>query len=205
MVDETGTNGNGMPNWDDLQGMWQDTPPVDMAKMARNAQFVWWRMRVNFVVEILMSVVGVILFGSFVDFVSLSSTLLGLLGMFYCSLTVWAAVHIRRGAWDDHGEDTLSLVRLQIRRARSTLLYIKLNSWFGYAGIVMVPLGYWVLFDQFGTFDHERMQIVNWVFGGLILFIFGFPLAMRPIVKKKKQEIADLEEVEKQLSEEEAV
>jgi len=199
MVDETSKNGNGMPEWDDLQNMWQDTPAVDMAKMARSARFVWWRMRVNFAVEIIMSIFGVGVFSMRIDFVSVPASMLGILGALYCCLTFWAAIHIRRGAWDNPDKDVLSLVRLQIRRAKSTLLYIKLNSWLGFAGILLLPLVYWVLYERFGTFDHDKVRTVNWVFGGLVLFVIAFPLILRPFTKRKKREISKLEEIEVQL------
>lgn len=199
MVDDPGNNGDQMPEWDDLQDVWQDTPSIDMAKMVRNARFVWWRMRINFALELVLSIVGLLLFGSFVDFASLPATTLGLLGMFYCAMTMWAAFHIRRGAWDDPGKSALSLVQLQIRRAKSAILYFRLNSWFGYAGLLLIPVGYWVMYERFGSLDHQDMNTVHWVFGGLAVFILGFPLVTLPLVRKKKEELEALEAIEHQL------
>jgi len=203
MIDEPGNaDGDNMPDWDNLQDVWQDTPPVDMAKLVRNARFVWWRMRINFVAEIVASVVGAIVFGTLVDFSSLPATLVGGFGMLYCGIAFWAAIHIRRGAWGSNaGEDALLLVQLQIRRARSMLLYIKLNSWLGYAALLLVVLGYWLLFDRFGSFDNDGFNHVHWVFGVMVFLILAFPLALRPFVRKKKFEISMLEKIEAQLLE----
>lgn len=204
MVEEAHKNSGNIPDWENLQEVWQDTPPVNTKNLARSARLVLWRMRINFALEILISVFGVILFGSFIDFVSIPASLLGVFGIAFSGVAFWAAIHIRRGAWDNPGEDTLSLVQLQVRRAHSMLLYIKLNSWFGYAGLILMPLGYWVLYERFGSLQHERIEVVHAVFGAMALFIIGFPLAMRPFVRKKKREVAELELIEKQLLEDES-
>jgi len=199
MVDETGNDREEGPNWDDLQGMWQDTPAVDMAKMARSARFVWWRMRVNFVLEIVISVVGLVVFGAFIDFASVPLTLLGVFGLVYCAVAIWAALRIRRGAWDDTSGDAMSLVQLQIRRAKSTILYIKLNSWLGLAALFLIPLAYWVFYERYGSLSHEKLDMAHWVLGAMAIFLLAFPLVTRPVVHKKKQQIEALEAVRAQL------
>jgi len=203
MVDETQQNENGGPDWGALQAVWQDTPPVDMAKLARNARFVWWRMRVNFAFEVGFSLFGMFIFGTLIDFASWSATFFGLVGEAFCIAGLWASVHIRRGVWDEADGDALGLVRLQIKRANSEILYIKMNCWLGYASLFLLLLGLWFLYDRIDTLEPERLLAVRWVFGVVLAVIVIFPLATRPYVRRKKALIEKLHLVEAELEQEE--
>ena len=205
MVDEKQHNENGEPDWDALQSVWQDTPPVDMAKLARNARFVWWRMRANFALEVGFSLFGMFIFGRLIDLSSLSATLFGVVGELFCIVGLWASVHIRRGVWNEAGEDALGLVRLQIKRASSELVYVRVNCWLGYASLVLMLLALWFLFDRIDALEPERLLKVRWVFGLVFAVIIIFPFATRPFVRRKKALIEKLLLVEKELEQEESM
>jgi hypothetical protein len=203
MVEETSNNDMGtMPDLDELaelKDVWQDSPDVDMGKMAKHARFVWWRMRINFAFEVVFALIGLVVLGSHVDASSVPGSAFGIVGSLYCLGALWAAFRIRRGAWAEAGVDALSLVELQIKRAKSSILYIKLNSAFGYLGLVIIALGYWVLLDRYGSLSDERLFVVHWFFGIMTLILLIFPHAFKPYVRRKKEEIRRLIGVAKQL------
>lgn len=196
MVEETENNNNELA---DLQDVWQDTPPVDMQNMAKKARFVWWRMRINFAMEVILSLVGLGVLAVMIDFSSVAATSFGLVASLYCIGALWAAFHIRKGAWGEAGEDALSLVRLQIKRANSSILYVKLNTYFGYAGLGIIAFGYWFLYEKHGSLTLDRLMIVHWIFGLMALILIIFPIVLRPYVRGKEKEIAKLEELAAEL------
>lgn len=196
MVEETDNNNNDLA---DLQDVWQDTPPVDMQGMAKKARFVWWRMRINFVMEVIMSLVGLAFLVTVIDFTSVATTSFGLVASLYCLGALWAAFHIRKGAWGGADEDALSLVQLQIKRAKSSILYVKLNTYFGYAGLIIIALGYWSIFEKLGSLKHDRLVVVHWIFGLMALVLILFPIVLRPYVRRKENEIEKLQELEQEL------
>jgi len=201
MVEETSKNNLGEPDWDALQNVWQDTPSVDMAKLARNARFVWWRMRANFALEVAFSLIGMFVFGSLIDFSSHSATLFGLVGAVFCVASLWASVYIRRGVWSEADEDALGLVRLQIKRAQSELLYVRVNCWSGYAALVLLLLALWFFYDRIDTVTPDRILAARWFFGLAFAAIIIFPFATRPFMRRKRELIEKLQKVEAELSE----
>ena len=202
MVDETQHDKNGEPDWGALQNVWQDTPPVDMAKLARNARFVWWRMRLNFALEIVFSVAGFYIFARLIDLSSLSASLFGVVGMVFCIAGFWAAVHIRRGVWGEASEDALGLVRLQLKRARSEILYVRINYWLAYASIILLLLALWFLYDRIDTIEHRKIIAVSWLFAFVLAVIILFPLVTRRFIRRKKALIEKLRRVEAELEQE---
>ena len=195
--------GPDMPDWGALQTMWQDSPHVDMTKMARSARFVWWRMRINFASEILACFIGFgfsgfLLFGH----ESAAQVALALFLMVFCGLGFYAAFWVRRGAWGDPGGDALSLVRLKIRQAQSGVLYFKANVWLGIMALLLLPLAYWVVFDGTVEVNEARLHRLIIVVIVSVLAIVGTPIALWPYYKRKQREIIDLEEIAKQLDEE---
>ncbi|PCI62240.1 MAG: hypothetical protein COB37_07165 [Kordiimonadales bacterium] len=196
-VEETGAD---MPNWDELQDVWQDTPPVDMAELARNAKFVWWRMRINFVLEVAGSLTVAAISMIEVDFASLSSVVFFTAFLLFGVAALWAAVHVREGAWGSAGEDAEALIDLQINRAKSTIRYIKVNNWLSVSAFLLVPLAYWNIFDGPEQFDEAQMRVIHWAYGAVMVFVVGFPLVTRNIIKSKRREIEHLGAVKAQLA-----
>jgi len=204
MVEETKHHKIDNDNWDELQDVWQDTPPVDMEKLARNARFVWWRMRANFALEVGFSLFGMFIFGTLIDFSSKSATLFGLVGEIFCIAGIWAAIHIRRGVWEEADGDTLRLVRLQIKRANSEILYVRVNCWLAYASLVLLVLALWFLYDRIDTIEPWRLVRGSWAFVVVLAVIVIFPLATRPFVRRKKALVENLQLVESELQQEES-
>ncbi|WP_417449698.1 hypothetical protein [Kordiimonas sp.] len=191
------------PDWDDLKDIWQDSPPVDMARMARTARFVWWRMRFNFVLELLVSIAGVGVFAYLLYGVgSLPQLLLACAGMLLSFGGLYAAFRIRKNAWGEPGDTALSLVQLQIRRAQSAILYVKANNWLGIISLSMLPLAYWVLYD--GTKEATEERVAHFE----LFLCLGFAvivvvlLAMLPYLRRKQRELKELEQLARQLSDE---
>lgn len=197
-VEETGS---GMPNWDELKDVWQDTPPVDMAKLARNAKFVWWRMRINFILEVAGAITVAAVSVIEVDFASLSSIVFFSAFLLFAVVAFWAAVHVRQGAWGSAGDDAEALLDLQINRAKSTIRYIKVNNWLSLSAFLLVPLAYWNIFDGPEQFDAAQMRVIHWAYGAVMVFVVAFPLITRNIIKSKRREIEHLGAVKAQLAE----
>lgn len=189
-----------MPEWDDLQDIWQDSPEVDMQRMARHARFVWWRMRINFVLELLVCTVGIGVLGW--DLTTQSTPvgyLFDITFILFCLGGIWAAFYIRKGAWGEPDGTALSLVELQIRRARSAIRYIVMNNWGCLAGVFALGLGYWMMYDKLGTFDHEDMRGMNILAVSAGAMFVLFPVLTRPYVQKKQKQIEQLSEMADQL------
>jgi len=204
MVDQTGKNNGETPDWEDLQHVWQDTPPIDMGKLARNARFVWWRMRINFALEVIFCLAGLVIFGSFIDKSSHSATAFGLVGVIFSAAGFWAAVHIRRGVWEEAAGDAAGLVRFQIKRAQSELLYVRVNCWLGYASLVLMALALWFFYDRIETVTPTRVTAFKWVLGVVLSVVILFPIVTRPFVRRKKILIEQLQQVELQLQDDKA-
>jgi hypothetical protein len=205
MVEDSGnqqmSSSSNLDDMSELQEMWQDTPPVDMQQLAKHERFVWWRMRVNFALEVLVAVAGLVVIGTSLTFSSVPGVVFGFVAWLYCMGALWAAFRIRRGAWDDAGESALSLVELQIKRAQSSILYVRLNSYFGYIGLGIIALAFWVLEDKHNGLPYSEFGHVYWIFGVMAVFLVVFPFALRPYVRRKEAEVARLEGLAKQLGE----
>jgi len=202
MVDKAGEKETPMPDWDNLQQVWQDTPPVDMGKMARHARFVWWRMRINFALEIIISLTGLVVFALLFDPSVPSSMAFSLFGMLFCLAGMWVAVKIRTGAWGEPEDTALSLVELQIRRAKSAIRYIKFNIYLGLAAVTLIPLGFWKLYDNYDKLSVERLNLATGLFIVSFLVIVLFPFVTRPYVRKKRALIKSLHAIAEQLKRE---
>jgi len=199
MVDKISGEETPMPNWEDLQKVWQDTPPVDMSKLARQAKFVWWRMRVNFALEIVISFIGLAIFASLFEVGEPSSMAFSIFGIFFCIAAIWVAVKIRTGAWGEPEDTALSLVELHIERAKSAVRYIKLNIYLGFAAAALIPLGFWTLYDNYDTVSADRLNLAIGVFVVSFLAIILFPIVTRPYVRKKRALIKSLQAIAEQL------
>ncbi|WP_262689498.1 hypothetical protein [Kordiimonas aestuarii] len=191
------------PEWDDLKTMWQDSTPVDMEKLARNARLVWWRMRLIALVEILFCIVGAAVFlYAIVEQQSLARVVFGVFGVCFCVGGGYACFWSRRGAWGHAEDDALSLVRLQIKRARAGIRYVKLNCWMGVASIAILPLAFWVMNDGTRNVGPDHMKEVHITLAVAGLAIIASVVALWPYYRKKKRELHELEVLEHQLSEE---
>ncbi len=202
MVEQTKNGNSESPDWQQLQKVWQDTPSVDMAKLARNARFVWWRMRLNFGLEIVFSGVGFAIFASFIDLKSLPSTVFGSIGILFSVISFWAAFYIRRGVWDAAEEGALELVRFQIKRAQSEILYIRINCWLAYAALILMAAAFWLFFDRLEILDTDRIVKFSVLMGFMVAVIFLFPFVTRPFVRRRVELIEKLKQIECQLQDE---
>lgn len=187
-----------MPEWDDLQEMWQEqSPDIDMAKLARNARFVWWRMRFNFITEVAACIFGLAVFATFFDINSLATMLFAAFGVGFCIVSLWGAVYIRRGAWGKPDDTALSLLKLQIARAESAIRYIRVNAYMSYGSLLMLGLGYWVIYEEHGTLlpygEDPFLYFFHGVLIGLGITALLFPIFGRFYIRKKKALIAELE------------
>ncbi len=192
-------NNNDMngPEWDNLQKMWQDSPEIDMNKLARNAKFVWWRMRINFIIEVLACILGIVLFGLMIDFSQLEFSLLGGFGVLFCMISLWMAVVIRKGAWGKPDDTALSLINLQIARAKSSIKYIKFNSYMGLGTLVILALGFRIIYIKHGTLlpnaeSDPSIYIMLGVLIGLGSTAFLFPIIGWVFIKRKRRLINEL-------------
>lgn len=201
------TENSNMPDWDDLTDIWQQSPDVDMGKMARHARFVWWRMRVNFAIEAIFCMGGMAFFGwqlitggasAMVGGVALSAAM-----VIFCGLGLWASYYIRAGAWGQADGTAQSLVALQIRRARSSVRYMLVNNWGCGIGLLTYSYIYWSLIERYGSFDHPDLSVVNYLMIGAMLFFLLFPFASIPFLRRKRDEIARLEALARQFEEDE--
>jgi len=196
-----------MPDWDDLTDIWQQSPDVDMEKMARHARFVWWRMRINFAIEALFCAGGMAFFGWQLVTGDAGAMVGGVplfVAMFlFCGLGLWSSYFVRAGAWGRADGTAQSLVDLQIRRARSSVRYMVVNNWGCGVGLLTFGYIYWSLLERYGSVDAPEMSMVNYWLAGTILFFLMFPFATIPFLKRKRDEIARLEALAGQLKDEE--
>ncbi|MFC4348458.1 hypothetical protein ACFO5Q_11415 [Kordiimonas lipolytica] len=194
-----------MPDWDDLTDIWQQSPEIDMDKMARHARFVWWRMRVNFAFEVIVCLSGMGLFGW--DLLSGSAAKqvggipLAIVLFLVCALGLWAAFYVRSGAWGQADGTAQSLIDLQIKRARSSIRYIIVNNWGCGVGILAFGFIYWSLIERYGSIDAPELDTVNYWVTGTMLFFLLFPFATIPFLKRKRDQLARLEKLACQLTE----
>ncbi len=200
------TENSNMPDWDDLTDIWQQSPDVDMEKMARHARFVWWRMRINFAIEATLCLGGMVLFGWFLVTGEAASKVggvaLNVVMFVFCSAGLWASCFIRAGAWGRADGTAQSLVDLQIRRARSSVRYLLVNNWGCGIGLLTFGYIYWSLLERYGAVDAPEMTMVNYWVTGTVLFFALFPFATIPFLKRKRDEIARLEALANQLKDE---
>lgn len=197
------TDNSNMPDWDDLTDIWQQSPDVDMEKMARHARFVWWRMRINFVIEVVLCLGGMGLFGWYLvtgDAASMvGGTALSVIMLIFCGLGLWASYYIRAGAWGQADGTAQSLVDLQIRRARSSVRYMLVNNWGCGVGLLTFGYIYWSLIERYGSIEAPELSTVNYWLVGTILIFLLFPFATIPFLKRKRDEITRLEVLANQL------
>lgn len=187
-----------MPEWDDLQEMWQEqSPDIDMGKLARHAWFVWWRMRLNFIIEVIACLGGVGVFAAFFDATSLATMLFSIFGVGFCIISLWGAVYIRRGAWGRPGDTAVSLLKLQVARAESAIRYILVNQYLSYGSIVMLALGYWVIYEEHGTLipagEDTSLFFFHGVLIGLGIMACLFPIFGKYYIGKKKALIQEFQ------------
>lgn len=190
-------------DWGELQQLWQQTADgIDLKKLARHARWVWWRMRFLFAIDVIACLVGIGVFVSIFDASSSALTSFSLFGVLFCSAGLWAAFTVRRGAWGGDTGTALALVQLQVKRARSALLYIKLNVQLSYLALGLVTLGMWVIYDQHDTaLPPDRPWAMGMMLGvGIILLVA--PLIARPFRHRYEKRLAELETLEEQLSSE---
>lgn len=193
-----------MPDWDDLQDIWRDSPATDMVAMARHARLVWWRMRVNFAIELVLCLVGMGFFGGEI-LKGAQGIILAFHILFFafCAGGVWAAFHIRKGAWGEPDGTALSLVTLQIRRSRSAIRYVRINNWGCLAAIPLIALAFHYVDLKRGGLTLEKDLIVYILVGAYALLCVLFPILTRRYVRRKKALIAELEAVAEQLNDRE--
>lgn len=189
-----------MPDWDDLQVLWRQSPALDMDKMARRARFVWWRMRINFALELFFCAFG---FGLLVHFMwsnpVMERLIFGGLMTGFLVFGVWAAFWVRAGAWDGADGTALSLVRLQIERARSGIRYARINLWAFAASIPLLSVGVWAkLTENPAPVDTDFAKLAIFCVAYCALALVFWALA-RGYIRKKTREIGDLKEAEAQL------
>ncbi len=193
------------PNWDNLQQLWQDSPPVDMDRMAKKARFVWWRMRVNFVIELLMCSVGfVVTLYLLYRATTLATCVFAFSAWLLSSGGIYAAFRIRRGAWGHPGDTAQSLVALQIRRTKSAILYVKANYWLGLVSLAMLPLAWWTIVDEDPNIAADELLRVKYTIGAALIALIVVMVALWPYMKKKQSELEELQDIAKQLEEEDA-
>ncbi|NVJ98308.1 MAG: hypothetical protein HWE25_09155 [Alphaproteobacteria bacterium] len=182
-----------MPDWDDLQDLWQDTPEVDMSKLASHARFVWWRMRFNFAFELLACAGGLaFMIWDLWHAEGWIRILFDIFFILFCSGGLWAAFYVRRGAWGDPGETALSLVELQIKRAQSSIRYVQVNNWGCLAGVPIIVMTYLMVHQQ-GLITDEKSLVLNILMGIGIATFTLFPILSRPYVKSKRDLVGKLE------------
>ena len=190
------------PDWEDLKDIWQDSPPVDMEKMARNARFVWWRMRIITFVELCICVAGAAVFAfAIYQHQTLARAIFGLFGVCFCLGGGYGCLWARRGAWGRAEGDALSLVQLQIQRARAGIRYVKINCWMVLPALGILPLSFWVMNDGTREFSVERADnfYIALAVAGAVVVASVVPLL--PYYFKKKRELVELEALRRQLSE----
>lgn len=194
------TDRDQMPDWDDLKDLWQQGPNLDMERMARQARFVWWRMRINFVLEILLCTIGVGFMGHFMwSDPTLARLTFGGLMTAFCVFGVWAAFWVRAGAWDSADGTALSLIRLQIERAYAGIRYVKINLWAFAVSFPVLGGGAWAVLTQEPPPSDRRITFLIAFCLGYLVMAFVFWLVSRGYVKRKRREIEDLSEAEAQL------
>ena len=192
----------GQPDWDDLKELWQESPAVDLEKLARNARRVWWRMRIIATLEILVCLAGFAVFAYMAfDMKSPAQVTFGIFGMLFSLGGGYGCLWVRRGAWGQPEDDALSLVRLQIRRADAAVKYVKLNNWLGLAAIAIFPMAYWVIHDGTRELTPERLANFNKMMLLAIAVMAASIVALWPYGRRKKRELEELRKVEAQLSE----
>lgn len=192
-------------DWGELQQLWQNSPPVDTDKMARKARFVWWRMRVNFAIELLMCGAGfVVALYLLYQAHTLATYVFAFAAWLLSTGGLYAAFRIRRGAWGRPGDTAQSLVALQIRRARSAILYVKANYWLGIVSFAMLPLAWWMVVDEDPNITADELLRVKYIIGGGLAALVMVMLALWPYMKKKQSELEELQNIARQLDEDEA-
>lgn len=190
------------PDWEGLTSLWQDSPPVDMQKLARNARLVWWRMRIIATIEMLACIVGAGVFSYMIyDAQSVPQVVFGIFGILFSFGGGYGCLWVRRGAWGQPDGDALSLVRLQIRRAEAGVRYVMFNNWLGLVSLAIFPLAFWVLHDGTRELSAERLhdfyKLATLAFVVMAVSVVG----LWPFGRRKKRELEQLREVERQLSE----
>ena len=202
MSDRKNDMNSGQPDWDDLKDLWQESPDIDFAKLAKNAKLVWWRMRILAAVEMMTCVAGVILFGYMVyDAQSLAQVVLGGFGVLFSLGGGYGCLWVRRGAWGQPDDDALSLVRLQIKRAKAAVKYVRLNNWLGLGSAAIFPLAYWVIHDGTRELTPDRLATFNKLVVVAALVMVVSIVSLWPYGRRKRRELEELRDVERQLSE----
>lgn len=194
------TKQDNVPDWGDLQALWRQGPALDMDKMAKQARFVWWRMRVNFALEILFCMVG---FGFMAHFMwsnpVIERLIFGGLMTGFLVFGFWAAFWVRAGAWDGADGTALSLVRLQIERARSGIRYARLNLLAYAVSLPLLAVGVWAKLSENPPSEDKDFSLLVFLCVGYCLLAPVFWLLSRRYVHKKMRETDDLQDIETQL------
>ncbi len=198
MTDKNKFDKNEMPDWDELQEVWQASPSIDMQKLARHARFVWWRMRLNFIAEVVLCLCGIGVFGFMLSYDSLANIVFSISGVVFSIIGLWSAVKIRQGAWGEPDDTAVSLLKLQIARAKSAIRYVKFNIYLSLPAVMLIVVGIWVVYEKHGSFlpadlsDDKYLYIA--FFATACLFIVLFPFLTRNYVKRKEAMIYELEQ-----------
>lgn len=203
MSDRKDDMNSGQPDWDDLKGLWQESPAVDLGKLARNARLVWWRMRIIAAFEMLCCIAGALVFAYMIyDAESNAQLVFGVFGVLFSLGGGYGCLWVRRNAWGAPDDNALSLVRLQINRAEAAIKYVSLNNWLGLGALAIFPLAYWVIHDGTRELTPERLDNFNKMVVVAAIVMGVSIIGLWPYGKRKKRELVELKELERQLSDE---
>ncbi|TNE61279.1 MAG: hypothetical protein EP335_16375 [Alphaproteobacteria bacterium] len=191
-----------MPDFGDLASLWQEGPAMDMSALARRTRFLGWRTRIFAAFEATFCLAMVVFAIFALDWSRASHQIVGAFCILFSLAGAWVAIESRRGAWDVSAGSARDLVALQIRRARAGIRYMRLNVLFGYASLLLIPLGYWKLVQDLGGWRSERMIGLHAMFLFLISFVIGFHVFTRYYTRRKQAEIAAFSKLLQEMSDE---
>ncbi len=162
-------------DWQALAADWQgqDTPAIDVAALRGESARRGRNLRWVVILEIVFTAIGVAMLGyaAWASQLATERLLIGLLAVFlvvYQAAMVW----LRRRQWNDSGLDAGALLALELRRARTVLLYHRWGIW--------TCVGLWLVFYALllvGMAQDAPFKQLAGLVGGLLGASLTFPLA----------------------------
>ncbi|UTW56736.1 hypothetical protein [Kordiimonas sp. SCSIO 12610] len=187
------------PDWDNLQGLWQDAPAIDPTRLFRKARFAWWRVRITLFLNLAICVIGELLCAFvLIKNISLASNVFGIVGLLFCWVTAWFTYKHLRSSLGDMSSEPEKLLELQIKQLNGLIAFARFNIKMTYYGMVFSAVAFWMFYEKHGVFfPTEQMSgmqtFVNGVMWGIPIGILLCPFIYGRFIKRKTQELLGLE------------
>ena len=190
---------NQNPDWECLQGIWQNGPEIDLTRLFKRARFSWWRVRISLFVNLTICVLGELIC-AYVLYtnVSLATNVFSIVGFLFSWITAWFTYKHLRNSLGDMTNEPEKLLELQIKQLKGLIEFARFNIKMTYFGMLFSVVAFWMYYEKHGTIlPTEGMTgeqvIVNGILWGIPVFIMICPFIYSRFVKRKIKELLNLE------------